>query len=453
MEQPIPAESRGDRQQCGAGLAALTTMLDVMILSTLIAAPVVWMGSPLQMFGDRIVILWRAWFVVIPMGLGIARAIVTPLLRSPGLWRFVAAKRLALAIGATFIFFLAIEQVLQLVGFEYELPPMVVRGDAAALPATKEGYPFIQDPELLWRYKPSFFWHGRSTSEDGFFSRSVSVAKEEGTIRVLCLGDSCTAQGEPPYPGILHETLTSKPPTKEKWEAFNMAVHGYSSAQGLRLFETAGMAYRPDVVTLYFGWNDHWLSPGEPDHIQMAIHGPGPLSGVYNVLRGKRFGQLLIKLIGRHASQQASSDALEYRVPTTNYRANLERFAAMCRQIGAIPVFITAPRARTLSRALVHSSQARSIEQAISVHDEYNEITRQVAKDIGVPLLDLAEIFAAPEWGKHFSKDGIHFYDSGRQEISDKIYDRIIELVNSSSWGSRAGNDLDKGLLGPGSAN
>lgn len=59
------------------------------------------------------------------------------------------------------------------------------------------------------------------------------------------MGDSCTAQGRPPYSDILHELLQRAPPTPETWEALNTGVYGYSSMQGLRQYQLPCTPWRP----------------------------------------------------------------------------------------------------------------------------------------------------------------------------------------------------------------
>ena len=69
-----------------------------------------------------------------------------------------------------------------------------------------------------------------------------------------------------------NERLAANPPTSQPWEAFNMAVYGYSALEGLKLFQTRGQQLAADVVTIYYGWNDHWLSIGaDPGNQSMGV--------------------------------------------------------------------------------------------------------------------------------------------------------------------------------------
>ena len=79
----------------------------------------------------------------------------------------------------------------------------------------------------------------------------------DDVLTVLVLGDSCSFLGQSPYASRLTTLLRSdKHPTVR---VFNASCPGYSSAQGvLRLKEFEFL--KPDVVLVYFGWNDHWRS-------------------------------------------------------------------------------------------------------------------------------------------------------------------------------------------------
>ncbi|MBU1909259.1 MAG: SGNH/GDSL hydrolase family protein, partial [Verrucomicrobia bacterium] len=151
------------------------------------------------------------------------------------------------------------EIALRGVRFSAPVQPITIVGrDGKAKPDDDRG--MIPDSELQFRFNPGAEWRGRRINALGFLGREAESNKAPGAVRVICMGDSCTAQGNPPYADFLHERLTNAPPTPQPWEAFNMAVHGYSSEQGLRLFRRQTRYLQPDYVTLYFGWNDHWRS-------------------------------------------------------------------------------------------------------------------------------------------------------------------------------------------------
>jgi lysophospholipase L1-like esterase len=267
--------------------------------------------------------------------------------------------------------------------------------------------------------------------------------KKAGALRVICLGDSCTADGGPPYSGCLHEMLTNAPPTDREWEAFNMAVYGYSSVHGLKVFRKKGKQLQPDYVTLFFGWNDHWLCGYRPDSANLSIELNPLAAKAYEKLKKKRIAQLLFQLMtrGRHMALpklkgQLPSDIEDYlRVPKVEYRQVLTLLATEIRAAGATPIFITAPRSKQLTHLLVANGQAKSLEEVARLHDEYCEITREVAKATDSPLLDLRSIFVDDEENSWlFNKDGIHFTQQGLWRVGEELYKTIFRVASPAAY-------------------
>ena len=57
----------------------------------------------------------------------------------------------------------------------------------------------LKDPDLVWRFEPGSTVYGGKINSLGFRDREVNPKKAEGVRRVICLGDSMTAQGQPGY--------------------------------------------------------------------------------------------------------------------------------------------------------------------------------------------------------------------------------------------------------------
>jgi lysophospholipase L1-like esterase len=247
--------------------------------------------------------------------------------------------------------------------------------------------------------------------------------------------------------------LTNNLPTVQAWEAFNIGVHGYSALQGLRMFQKIGRRLEPDIVTLYFGWNDHWLSPSS-DRQLMGLE-MRPLAGrIFEVLQTKRFFKFFILTLSpmQHLAKQQHKGQRVFRVPPAEYRSAMKAFIREIRASGAIPVIITAPR-RSLTDQVVGKEYVRSIEEGNRIHDQYVEITRATARDAGAELLDLAVIFAGKECDAYFAPDGIHFdqyalegvlpsdppTQPGLMRIAEEIYKKIRAVIQTESWRKRHG--------------
>jgi lysophospholipase L1-like esterase len=135
---------------------------------------------------------------------------------------------------------------------------------------------FEGDPLLLWRLKPNLnqvVWDYTvlSTNKQGFRADYPINAKEPGTLRIICLGDSVTFgyrvpvvwPNKPteydhewlPYSMLLEKQLREAN-IGRRIEVITMAVPGYTSHQGLAWLRRDIDSLEPDLVIVSFGWND-----------------------------------------------------------------------------------------------------------------------------------------------------------------------------------------------------
>jgi lysophospholipase L1-like esterase len=135
---------------------------------------------------------------------------------------------------------------------------------------------FEGDPLLLWKLKPNLnqvVWDYTvlSTNAQSFRSNYPIIAKEPGTLRIICLGDSVTFgyrvpvvwPNKPteydhewlPYSMLLEKQLREAN-IGRRIEVITMAVPGYTSHQGLAWLRRDIDYLEPDLVIVSFGWND-----------------------------------------------------------------------------------------------------------------------------------------------------------------------------------------------------
>lgn len=425
-----PSDSASPRSNPAPGWArGLLGALDAALLASLGLMPAIWLAAPLRLTGLELP--WHPAWLALPLGLLALRLAGKAVMSRRwagmrGLAEFPLYKKLCLLLIVPFVLFVGIEQALQAVGFEAHQPPVIVQGDGAAPDESSAG--LIHCDEYRWRFVPGVVWRGRTVNRLGYLDREVSERKAPGTVRVICMGDSITAQGVPPYSGRLHRLLQEDPPDGRPWEAFNMAVHGYSSVIGLRLFQRRGRMLEPDVVTLYYGWNDHWWGGRMPDRVRMGVRMSPWRAGVYGVLKKKRFGQWVLSRMPAERPQVFAREEGYLRVPPDEYADTLTRFVADIRAVGAIPVLITAPRTERPSELLVRRGNAASVEDIIRLHDQYIDLTRQVARDTGADLLDLAERFENFDKKALMQADGIHMTGAGLDRIAELLHEKLKEI-------------------------
>lgn len=410
--------------------SVLLFVLDLLVVSAFVAFILSWFYEPEP--------VWLRWYLA-PLLALLVLFVLRAILRraapdAPSLLASRPVRVLALALLPTFFMLFALEILLAICGVKPEPPPPIIITGQNTGDLIEDTGGVRHDPELLFAFVPDKIWDGVRVNSHGYRTREFDLPKTPGTIRIVSLGDSCTAQGRPPYADRLHELLQKEPPVPGvPWEAFNMGVFGYSSWQGYRAFERLAPQLGANLVTLYFGWNDHWTEHNVTDRHRMASR-MGPFAAKnLSAFRKKRLYAVILRAVTRvrekdEAGTSASDDRVP-RVPPAEYANTLRLIAESVRQHGGEPLFLTAPR-RHLTDTLVKTGHARSPEEAEELHDRYVEITRSVARDLDAPLLDLAEICAAPEWDGLFSQDGIHWVDpQGLDALANVLYDKVAELA------------------------
>ncbi len=432
-------------------------LLDLLLAANLLIMLLAWLLNPFQLnigpmhltiSGGLKPIL--ALFLILGvrqlLAWALARGYPPPHLR--GLGASAVFKKICFALISTYVFFVLFESVLAWTKFDVVLPPVVFQGQTNTH-NLKTPADTIPDAELIYRFKPGIDFGGRKINKLGFRDREVDPNKADGMIRIICMGDSVTGQGHPGYSQYLHERLTNNPPTTHTWEAFNLGVYGYSSLQGLRLFQKTAKFLSPDIVTVFYGWNDHWLAD-EPDRQRMGL-AMRPFAGqIYESLKHKRIFRLVVWALNpvQHIARRDRGDARAPRVMPEEYHSTLHAFVSETRAAGAIPILITAPR-RSLTKNVVNKKHVISVEQGQRAHDEYVELTRRVAREANVALLDLASIFTNPACDVYFASDGIHFDHYAKEEymtnnvpvsqpglmrIAQELEKKVREIASATNW-------------------
>jgi len=303
------------------------------------------------------------------------------------------------------------------------------------------GFP---DPQTMAFFKPDarLFWKLKTPAESGSFRGDTAgnsrgfpgpdpaIPKPADAYRALFLGDSCTFQG---YPWLAAERMRALGiPEGKRAEAVSMAVPGYTSLQGRRAAEAYGLEVEPDVVFVFFGWNDHWAAYREIDSRKtLSPPGGGLARCAAVVLEHSRLAQAAA-WFSTHVVHVERPLELP-RVLPDEYRANLDAIRGLFAARSIPVVFVTAPTTFYtvgVPPKLVEDRFAASAEEAIRLHREYNAIVRAVAAGPGAILLDLeAECAASPELPTWFLNDGVHFSPAGREWIAGRIATLVRDRV------------------------
>ena len=214
-----------------------------------------------------------------------------------------------------------------------------------------------------------------------------------------------------PYPGLLKSTLG------DDAEVLTAAVPGYSSHQGLLWLRRQLLAARPDVLVVYFGWNDHWRTLGRTDRQYGAS---------LSIWRPR-----LANLWPRRAAPPP------LRVPPPDYRENLTAIATEAANAGIRVLFIRAPESigEAARQALAQAGYVLPGDDPTALHQAHLRVLDEVAGDTNTPVLDAAAIFArlgsAPPL---MGADGIHLTGVGHRVmaaiVAHTIYRDILHLIS-----------------------
>ncbi len=297
----------------------------------------------------------------------------------------------------------------------------------------------VRDARLGWRNTAG--WRGPvfSVNARGFLGAELDVPKPPGTLRIFCLGDSCTAGDLLPdfdqtYPRQLERILRERYPGKPL-EVVNAGVGGYSSFQGRLWLEREILGCEPDVVVSYFGWNDHWRA--------RAGGSDKAVSGSWSErarawLSWSRLVSLSLRAWHRVSRREAvvtDGEATAVVIPSmegprrvslADYEANLRAMAAAMRERSGHTVLVTAPSYLAAAGA-ARWSDGEAVGRLVAAHADYNEVVRRVARDERAGLVDAAAAFAQAEGPAGLFRappgDYIHLSAEGCRRLAEGVAD------------------------------
>ncbi len=354
---------------------------------------------------------------------------------TPGILDFLSLRYLVYILAIGFACTLLLEFILVKVDFRKELPRYHGPVDPK-LQLDFGGY-IRPDPYLIWTFTPNEpYIQNRRINAAGFIGEQPTADKPEMTRRIFCLGGSTTSLASPAYPDLLQQQLNAGAILGNTWEVYNCAVDRYTASQGLAQLERqilANPTNQPDIVTICYGWDDHWRGV-VPDSLRMEAPETSERASLLNRMQGRRVIQLLTfnRNLDRISARDDNPDGL--RVSRKEYQWALIKIVRAVKAAGARPVLMTSTRG-DLDETVVGKGLAESVEQAHNLHDAYNRITREVCEQEGVGLVDLA-LWSEEDASSRFvadglppgplvEADGIHLSGQGHRLLADLLVEYI----------------------------
>jgi lysophospholipase L1-like esterase len=209
--------------------------------------------------------------------------------------------------------------------------------------------------------------------------------------------------------------------------------------------------FEPDVVVLCHAWNDmKYFNRIDPVHTPLRVIEPLPratharyppswFQNAFDHLALFRLARALPRMFGRYGEEGrmpegAYADTVS-AAGIAQYRVNAACFVDVCRNIGALPVLCTQPHLPTSSnREAVHKRVGyywvlMSHEAVCRAFQGCEESLRDVAREKGCPLIDLAGRFSGEE---ALFVDHVHLNRQGSEAIAAGVAEELAGIVREA---------------------
>jgi lysophospholipase L1-like esterase len=260
-----------------------------------------------------------------------------------------------------------------------------VAAEASGAESLRANRIYREDPVTFWRLREGVRIEGKNyllppsvrdrlpftmtVNPEGFRGPVLPRVPPPAALRVAAVGDSATfgwgVGDDETYPALLATKLARSFPGR-RVEVWNAGIPGFSTFQGSRLLEREVLARRPSYVVLSFGFNDS--RPAASTDAALAARSAGVVGTLARAAQGLQISKRLGALFGGHRTRAAPppGEPRSFRVPVEEYRVLM----------------------RDMARA-VHRASARPILVGVVMPRPYQAALRDVARELGVPLLDV----------------------------------------------------------------
>lgn len=278
----------------------------------------------------------------------------------------------------------------------------------------------------------------------GFIGPEFEDKKPSNVYRIFAIGDSCTFGAMSfAYPGLLHHRL-NKDAQGRKFEVINAGVEGYHSGFALARLKEDVLQYKPDLVTIYVGWNDFMkLNPesrGESGGVAWLgrLMEQSYLIKAYKKVLFSYIRPLILKPNVASAPEDLHAyDAFE----PVEFRNNLSEMVRLLKSNKSKVLIMTRPTVvhegmsyeEVVRQNVVFPwyGSAYSVNKLLSLHRAYNRVIRHVAEQEAIPLVDLDAAFEPLNRNDLFW-DTMHPNEKGQAIIADQVYRTLTGMIGAA---------------------
>lgn len=284
----------------------------------------------------------------------------------------------------------------------------------------------------------------------GFRGRDFTPDKPPGTYRIIAMGESSTfgfyARDDHTYPALLERLLTERLPGRPV-EVINAGIPDANSDNMLAMLRQELLRYRPNLLTLYAGYNDAqylmdesifqalatWVHAHSATYVAMKR----ALTAVGGPVLHSRWAKYVPQADREHIRRQSE-------LHVVRYRRNLEQIIATARSAGVTLIFVKQPvttsrSPQTRAKGLRYDDELRWIRSQLDregwatpyealflVHRALMDTLEEVAARHGIPVVDnIAIVNSRPDYLTSY----VHLTEEGNRALAEALYARIAPLL------------------------
>lgn len=291
------------------------------------------------------------------------------------------------------------------------------------------------DPVTGVRNKPNIRWTDRVlTNEHGYLApQGITYEKPPDTVRMIFMGDSVTFFPiEHNYPREIEERWEDR--YSIEIEVLNAAVAGFASDNVRALYESEIRDYEADYFFLYVGWNDlgqygpeglpyKRIATGyEVSNLERIVSNIYTVRIFYALQRYMRHKQPTVD-----APLNPADEAIYDAYYPSHFDENLRAVLTDARQryphvyvANLATITNSDPTPWELETAHFPTGMDKNIRKLDRLVATYNEVVEKVAREEGIPMVDLHGAFDDRS-ARRFFRDSCHVTVEGTRRLAASV--------------------------------
>jgi lysophospholipase L1-like esterase len=221
-------------------------------------------------------------------------------------------------------------------------------------------------------------------------------------------------------------------------QTVNTAVPGYASQNARQLFEAEVSRFDADHLVVYLGWNDlgQYGPEGLPYKRLERGYRVSPLQRALSNVYSIRFLYAFQRYMSRsepsfYGPLSAEEVALYDAYEPHHFAENLRAILTLAKRryphvyVGSIATITSDdPNEHELATAHYPTGMGKNMKKLHVLVTKYDFVVRELARELGVELLDFHGLFATPEARRHFT-DSCHMNTEGARRMARMVSDAI----------------------------